>query len=148
MHAAKTSNDPDADSMSPQDAQAFARQWLAMLDSLAPIDDYLKFLPEGDFEQWSYPDVDIRNADELKSFYQKTWGAIAKQSNTIRALTSQPAPGGRQQVDVDVHWQATTAAGASFGRDLHYTMVVGSGACAHDPSGAHPKVYRYKITRP
>jgi hypothetical protein len=129
------------------DAEAFFKRWLAMLDALVPIDEYFKFLPDGDFEQWSYPDVEIHNANELAAFYQKTWGTIARQTNTIKSLSVARAPEGRFAVEATVDWEAATATGQTMARSLRYSMTVGTGSSAADSLAQHPKVFRYKIER-
>lgn len=134
--------------LSEQDATQFARDWLGLLDRLAPLDDYLKFLPDGDFEQWSYPEVEIKDVGHLKAFFDQTWGLITSQSNAITSLAVTPVPNGRFELAIDVDWRATTAQGQVFSRPLHYRITLGQGACAADPGGAFPKVYRYKMTRP
>lgn len=134
--------------MSIDDAKQFARDWLALLDRLAPVEDYLKYLPDGDFEQWSYPEVDIRNVEHLKAFFAKTWGMVTSQSNSITSLNASPDADGRVVLDILVDWHATLAQGQQVSRPLRYRMTVGEGACAADPNGAFPKVYRYSMTRP
>lgn len=129
-------------------AEAFARTWLSLLDTLAPLDAYLKYLPDGDFEQWSYPEVEIKNVAHLAAFFEKTWGMIQSQSNQITGLSSVELPDGRVQVEVDVNWSATTSGGQVLARPLHYSLTIGAGASSGDTAGAHPKVHRYRMTRP
>ncbi|MEM1390936.1 MAG: hypothetical protein AAGG45_07625, partial [Pseudomonadota bacterium] len=52
--------------LSEADAEAFFRQWLAMIDANTPLDAYLKYLPDGEFEQWSYTNAEIKNISELR----------------------------------------------------------------------------------
>ena len=133
---------------STQEAEQFVRQWLAMLDAKAPVEAFLKYLPDGDFEQWSYPEIEIRNVEHLKAFFAQAWGMIQQQTNAVTRLDASAIEGGRFQVETDAQWSATTVQGQSMARALHYSMTVGPGSSAHDPSGAYPKVYRYKMTRP
>ena len=51
--------------LSAEDATQFAHEWFALLDRLAPLDEYLKYLPDGDFEQWSYPEAEIKDLEHL-----------------------------------------------------------------------------------
>jgi hypothetical protein len=129
-------------------AEQFARDWLALLDKLAPVEEYLKFLPDGKFEQWSYPEVEIRDVEQLKAFFGKTWGMIQSQTNTIRAISATPIANERFQLEIDVDWEATLAQGQRMSRPLHYSMTIGRGVSAGDPNGSFPKVYRYAMTRP
>ncbi|MDI9334388.1 MAG: hypothetical protein QM533_08410 [Cytophagales bacterium] len=133
---------------SAQDPETFARTWLGLLDSLAPVESFLRYLPDGDFEQWSYPDVEIKNTEHLKQFFTKTWGMVKSQSNQITQLTVSPLGNGRSQIEIDVKWSATTAQGQSFSRPLHYSLTVGRGSSLADPAGVELKVFRYKMTRP
>ena len=134
--------------LSIEDAKQFARDWLTLLDGLAPVEQYLKYLPDGDFEQWSYPEVEIKNVEHLKSFFAQTWGMVKSQSNSIVSLTASPGARGRVDLDILVNWQATLAQGQQVSRPLRYRMTIGEGACVADPSGGFPKVYRYSMTRP
>jgi hypothetical protein len=129
-------------------AKQFAHDWLELLDKLAPVDEYLKFLPDGNFEQWSYPEVEIRDLEHLKAFFGKTWGMIQSQTNTIKAISASPVANDRIELEIDVDWQATLAQGQQVARPLHYSMTIGQGASSGDPSGSFPKVYRYAMTRP
>jgi len=129
-------------------AEQFARDWLALLDQLAPVEEYLKFLPDGNFEQWSYPEVEIRDVEHLKSFFSQTWGMIQSQTNTIRAISASPMADNRFQLEIDVDWEATLAQGQKMSRPLHYSLTIGPGVSSGDPSGSFPKVYRYAMTRP
>jgi hypothetical protein len=131
-----------------QDSVAFALTWLGLLDSLAPVQSYLPYLPDGDFEQWSYPEAEIKNTEQLKLFFAKSWGMITSQSNQITKLTVSPLQDGRSQIEIDVNWSATTANGQSFARPLHYSLTVGPGSSAADPAGVYLKVFRYQMTRP
>jgi hypothetical protein len=129
-------------------AEQFAHDWLALLDKLASIDEYLKYLPDGSFEQWSYPEVEIRDVEHLKAFFGKTWGMIQSQTNTIRAISASPISNDRFQLEIDVDWEATLAQGQKLSRPLHYSMTIGPGVSSGDPAGSFPKVYRYAMTRP
>jgi hypothetical protein len=133
---------------STQDAEEFVRQWLTMLDTKAPVEAFLKYLPDGDFEQWSYPEIEIKNVEHLKAFFAQAWGMIKQQTNAVTRLNANAVAGGRFQVEADAQWSATTVQGQSLSRALHYSLTVGPGASTHDPSGVYPKVYRYKMTRP
>jgi len=134
--------------LSLEDAKQFAHDWLALLDNLAPVEEYLKYLPDGEFEQWSYPEVEIKNVEHLKAFFAQTWGMVKSQSNSITSLTASPDGQGRVVLDILVNWQATLAQGQQLSRPLRYQMTIGEGTCSADPSGAFPKVYRYAMTRP
>lgn len=134
--------------LSLEDAKRFAHDWLSLLDRLAPVEDYLKYLPDGDFEQWSYPEIEIKDAKHLEAFFAKSWGMVTSQSNTITSLVASPSAQGRVDLDILVDWQATLANGQTMSRPLRYRMSVGEGACVADPAGAFPKVHRYAMTRP
>ena len=134
--------------LSIEDAKRFARDWLALLDGLAPVEEYLKYLPDGEFEQWSYPEVEIKNVEQLKAFFAKSWGMVQSQSNSITSLSASPGAEGRVELDIVVNWQATLAQGQQLSRPLRYRMTIGEGACVADPKGDFPKVYRYSMTRP
>lgn len=129
-------------------AKEVATQFLALLDRNAAVADYLKYLPDGDFEQWSYPEIEIKNIDHLKQFFAQAWGMIKTQKNEVTNLVASEIGQGRVQVDVDVNWSAETAAGQKLSRSLHYCLVIADGVAAGDPTGAYPKIMRYKMTRP
>jgi hypothetical protein len=135
----------NAQSLSEEKAATFMRTWLNMIDTNAAPSEYLKYLPEGDFEQWSYPNADIKNVDHLKSYFQKTWGMIKKNTNKITNIETEKLPGGRVQILTNVNWTALTADGKTLNRDLKYTVTVGEGQTAMDPKGQFVKVFRYKI---
>ena len=134
--------------LSADNATQFAREWLALLDRLAPLDEYLKYLPDGDFEQWSYPEAEIKDLEHLQLFFSKTWGMIKSQTNTIKSLSALPTAGDRFRLEIDVDWAATLAQGQQVSRPLRYSITIGQGVSSSDPSGRFPKIHRYAMTRP
>ncbi|MDI9408830.1 MAG: hypothetical protein QM523_06255 [Candidatus Pacebacteria bacterium] len=128
-------------------AEQLARDFLALLNRNAPVEDYLKYLPDGDFEQWSYPEVEIKNLEHLKGFFAQTWGMIKSQNNEITTITSRELESGRIELEVSVNWSAETATGQKFARPLHYQMTIMDGSSSGDPVGQFPKIMRYKMTR-
>lgn len=136
-----------AEQLSAASSEGFMRQWLSMIDTNAPPVDFLKYLPDGEFEQWSYPNAEIKDVDHLKAYFKKTWGMIKKNSNEVKDLVVTPQEGGRFKIDAIVDWTAITAAGDKLSSPLLYTVTIGSGASAMDPDGNYPKVYRYQIKR-
>lgn len=133
--------------MREQDAEIFFRQWLAMIDAKAPLDDYLKYLPDGEFEQWSYTNAEIKNVEELRAYFEANWGAIKQNTNTVRTLKTNQLESGRIEIIAYVDWTAITAEDQTISMPLTYTLTVGPGASSDDPDGVHPKIYRYAIRR-
>ncbi|MEH6474284.1 MAG: hypothetical protein V7727_01290 [Sneathiella sp.] len=134
--------------MSEASAEAFMRNWLTMIDTNAPLNEYLKYLPDGDFEQWSYPNAEIKNVKHLQQYFQKTWGMVKKNTNKINDLDATKIKGDRYQILTNVHWRGDIADGKSITKDLLYTLTVGEGTSAADPKGQYPKIYKYKISSP
>jgi len=135
-----------SDKLSAAKAETFMRTWLTMIDTNAPVEDYLKFLPDGDFEQWSYPNAEIKDVAHLKTYFQKAWGMIKQNTNKVQDLDVDKLDNGRFKIVTNVAWTAVTAAEKTLASDLQYVVTVGSGTSAADPQGEHPKIYRYKIT--
>ncbi|MBL4906416.1 MAG: hypothetical protein JKX94_03115 [Sneathiella sp.] len=136
-----------ADQLSAATSEKFMRTWLSMIDTNAPPVEYLKFLPDGDFEQWSYPNAEIKNVEHLKAYFKKTWGMIKQNKNTITDLDVKAEENGRYKITTNVNWTAITAAGDKLSSPLMYTVTIGSGTSQMDPNGEHPKVFRYQIKR-
>jgi|GEM_PF-4366173 len=132
--------------LSAKKAETFMRTWLNMIDTNAPLDDYLKFLPDGEFEQWSYPNAEIQDVAHLKSYFQKTWGMIKQNTNKVQDLDVNKLNNGRFKIVTNVAWTAITTAEKTLASDLQYILTVGPGTSAADPKGEYPKIYRYKIT--
>jgi hypothetical protein len=132
---------------SPEQAEAFLRQWLEMIDNGAPPAEFFKYLPDGDFEQWSYPDAEIKNLEHLQTYFSAQWGALRGNRNTVTRISAQAEPNNRFGVVADVDWEAETTAGDTIKRPLTYALVLGSGTSSRDPAGQFAKIYRYKITR-
>lgn len=133
--------------LSQADAEAFFRQWLAMIDANTPLDAYLKYLPDGEFEQWSYTNAEIKNISELRAYFTATWGSIKQNRNVIETLTTQPVENGRTKIVAEVDWTATTGDDQTLNVPLIYMLTVGPGASSNDPDGQYPKIYRYAIRR-
>lgn len=134
-----------APDLSATTAETFMRTWLTMIDTNAPLDDYLKFLPDGDFEQWSYPNAEIKDVAHLKSYFQQTWGMIKQNTNKVQNVDVDVLENGRFKVVTNVAWTAVTATEKTLASDLRYTVTVGSGTSTADPKGEYPKIYRYQI---
>jgi hypothetical protein len=132
---------------SPEQAEAFLRQWLAMIDNGAPPAEFFKYLPDGAFEEWSYPDAEIRDLDHLQSYFKDQWGLLRSNRNIVTRISAAAEPGHRFRVVADVDWQAETTAGDTIRRPLTYALVLGTGTSSRDPAGQFPKIRRYKITR-
>ena len=143
-----TSNISKNQQMTEMSAEAFMRNWLMMIDTNAPLNEYLKYLPDGDFEQWSYPNAEIKNVEHLKQYFQKTWGMITKNTNKINKLDAVKVGGNRYEIVANVHWKGDINEGKSITRDLLYTLTVGQGKSSTDPEGQYPKIYKYKISAP
>jgi hypothetical protein len=130
-----------------ENVDAFFHNWLKMLDDNAPVEDFYKYLVDGDFEQWSYPGVEIKNRQELESYFKTAWGAIAKQQNKVESLDVADQGNGRFQVVSTVSWSAVSKDGTDVAAKLQFTVTVGSGTSQADPDGKYPKVLRYKMIR-
>ncbi|MEH6404198.1 MAG: hypothetical protein V7750_12545 [Sneathiella sp.] len=134
------------DNLSAAKAETFMRTWLNMIDTNASPDEYLKFLPDGDFEQWSYPNAEIKDVAHLKAYFQQTWGMIKQNTNKVQNLDVDTLENGRFKIVTNVAWTAITAAKKTLASNLQYIVTVGSGTSAADPKGEYPKIFRYKIT--
>ena len=130
-----------------ENVDAFFRNWLKMLDDNAPVEDFYKYLVDGDFEEWSYPGVEIKNRQELETYFKTAWGTIAKQQNKVESLDIADQGNGRFQVVSTVSWSAVTKDGTDVAAKLQFTVTVGSGTSKADPDGKYPKVLRYKMIR-
>ena len=129
------------------DAENFLRRWLGMIDANEPSYVFFKFMTDGPFEEWSYPDAEIRDIEHLKMFFEKTWGAFKRNRNVVMRIESQPEEKGRFRATADVDWEATMGTDQEIRRALRYSLVVGNGTSSRDPEGRHPKIFRYKVTR-
>lgn len=127
-------------------AERFLRHWLHLIDSGAAPSSFLPYLVDGPFEEWSYPGgVSIADRAGLEAYFQATWGTIREQHNHVEALDIADAGDGSFLIVARVLWTATTADEQRFSMPLRYTILVGSGRCAADPEGHHPKVRRYRV---
>ncbi|MEM9967604.1 MAG: hypothetical protein AAF755_05835 [Pseudomonadota bacterium] len=126
-------------------AEAFFRTWLGMIDAKAPVEQYLKYLPDGEFEQWSYTNAEIKNVAELRAYVEAAWGSIKQNTNVVKRIETVTEESGRVRIVADVDWTAVTADDQTINMPLTYTLTVGSGASSNDAEGAHPKILRYAI---
>jgi hypothetical protein len=130
-----------------ENVDAFFRNWLKMLDENAPVEEFYKYLVDGDFEEWSYPGVEIKNRQELEAYFNAAWGTIERQENKVESLDVTDQGNGTFQIVSKVDWSATTKDGKAVASRLQFTVTVGSGTSQADPDGKYPKVLRYKMIR-
>ncbi|MEM8537346.1 MAG: hypothetical protein AAGF56_05730, partial [Pseudomonadota bacterium] len=123
----------------------FFRTWVGLIDANAPVDAYLKYLPDGEFERWSYTNAEIRNVDELRAYFEAAWGTIKQNTNNVTNIDTFKEPNGRVRIVADVDWTAVTADGQTINMPLVYTVTVGVGASSNDVEGAHPKIFSYMV---
>ena len=126
-----------------ESTEAFYRDWLKLLDSLAPPEAYRKYLVDGPFAEWSYPGKKIADQEALEAYAKATWGNIVEQSNTIESLDVTPGGDGTFTAVGNIHWQATMKGDQKVDRRFVFTVKLGSGTSKLDPAGEHPKVLRY-----
>ena len=137
----------DTSSVSLGAALAFLPEWLRLLDDVAPLDAFRKYLVDGDFEHWRYPDAAIHNVDELESYFNMTWGTIERNTSTITRLELVAKDQGRFLLTADVGWTGYLPGGETRTGPLRYTVEIGFGTSHHDTTGQYPKVYRYQMDR-
>ncbi len=128
-----------------EEAEAFFRTWVGMIDANTPVEEYLKYLPDGDFEQWSYTNAEIKNVAELRAYFEAAWGTIKQNSNDILSIETADGEEGRVEVIANVDWTAVTADDHTIQMPLTYRVTVGRGASSNDVEGRHPKIFKYAI---
>lgn len=128
-----------------EEAEAFFHTWLAMIDANSAVEDYLKYLPDGEFEQWSYTNAEIKNVAELRAYFEASWGTIRKNTNVVESIETSEGENGRVDIKAQVDWTAVTADDQTINMPLTYTLAVGRGSSSADPEGQYPKIYRYAI---
>lgn len=93
--------------LSETEVKEFAAEWYRQLDIHAPVEDYIPFLVEKEFEI-QVPEGTFRGFEGFKSWYENALNLFFDEVHTIKNITLTSVSKEKADIKVIVNWQAST----------------------------------------